>query len=80
MIVRAFDLFCGDGGSSCGTRQARVEVVGGIDLWDKAVETYRPNFPQAVVYDWSIKSLTVRAFELVPAAPFFTRGIPVRKL
>ena len=78
MIVRAFDLFCGVGDSSCGARQAGVEVVGGIELWDKAVETYRLNFPQAIGYDRPIKSLTARAVAFVPAASFFTRGIHVR--
>ena len=48
--MRAFDLFCGAGGSSCGARMAGVESVGGIDMWDVAVETYALNFPKAKTY------------------------------
>ena len=58
MMIRAFDLFCGAGGSSCGARMAGVEPIGGIDLWDTAVETFRLNFPAAAVYGRPIKSLS----------------------
>lgn len=48
--IRALDIFCGAGGSSCGARQAGAEIVGGIDLWAKATETFRLNFPNARTY------------------------------
>jgi DNA (cytosine-5)-methyltransferase 1 len=48
--IRSFDLFCGAGGSSCGAAQAGVEIAGGIDLWDRAIETFRGNFPQAMTF------------------------------
>lgn len=48
--IRAFDIFCGAGGSSCGAQQAGVQVVGGVDLWDRAAETFQLNFPQAKIY------------------------------
>jgi DNA (cytosine-5)-methyltransferase 1 len=48
--VRAFDLFCGAGGSSCGAAQAGVEIAGGIDMWHRAVEAFGMNYPQAKVY------------------------------
>ena len=58
--IRAFDLFCGAGGSSLGARLAGVKVVGGIDLWDKATETFKLNFPDAVVYNRPINRLAAR--------------------
>ena len=58
--IRAFDLFCGAGGSSCGASQAGVEIVGGIDLWERAVETFQLNFPEARVFKRPIDRLTAR--------------------
>jgi len=57
MAIRGFDLFCGAGGSSWGARGARVEMLGGIDLCDKAVETYMLNFPNAVAFSQPIRTL-----------------------
>ena len=47
--IKGLDLFCGAGGSSLGARTAGVEMVGAVDAWDIAAETYRDNFPQAEV-------------------------------
>ena len=47
MAVRAIDLFCGAGGSSCGARIAGARMVGAVDQWDRATETYADNFPEA---------------------------------
>ncbi|GBR54984.1 DNA cytosine methyltransferase [Gluconobacter sphaericus] len=47
--IKGLDLFCGAGGSSLGARAAGVEIVGAIDAWDVAAETYKDNFPQAEV-------------------------------
>jgi DNA (cytosine-5)-methyltransferase 1 len=41
---RVFDLFCGAGGSSCGARAAGGTIVGGLDLWDRAGETFQRNY------------------------------------
>ena len=46
-MVRGIDLFCGAGGSSIGARRAGVEMVGAVDGWDIAAETYADNFPGA---------------------------------
>jgi DNA (cytosine-5)-methyltransferase 1 len=43
-------MFCGCGGSSCGARMAGALPVAGLDRWDLAAQTYRLNFPDAVVY------------------------------
>jgi len=47
--VRTLDLFCGAGGSSWGAHSAGAEIVCGVDSWDIAAETYRLNFPNALV-------------------------------
>lgn len=44
MTIRALDLFCGGGGSSWGAQSAGVEIVRGVDAWDRAVEAYGHNF------------------------------------
>ena len=46
-MVRAIDLFCGGGGSSWGAKNAGVEMVGAVDAWDIAAQTYDDNFPTA---------------------------------
>jgi len=45
--VRAIDLFCGGGGSSWGAKSAGVDMVGAVDAWDIATQTYEDNFPTA---------------------------------
>lgn len=57
-LYRAFDLFCGGGGSSCGARMAGVELAGGVDAWEVAAEAYRQNFPGGLVYQSRIERLT----------------------
>lgn len=42
--LTAIDLFCGCGGMSKGLSDAGINVVLGIDIWDKAVESYNSNF------------------------------------
>ena len=47
--IRAFDLFCGAGGSSWGARLAGAEIVGGIDIDPIAMRTFADNFPTASI-------------------------------
>lgn len=47
MTIRAIDLFCGGGGSSCGAAAAGATLVGAVDAWDIATATYKDNFPAA---------------------------------
>ena len=42
--VNVLDLFCGCGGMSKGLCDAGLNIVAGIDIWDKAVENYNKNF------------------------------------
>ena len=37
-------LFCGCGGMSKGLTDAGLNVIAGIDIWDKAVESYNKIF------------------------------------
>lgn len=41
--ITAIDLFCGCGGLSKGLSNAGIEVLAGIDHWDKAIDTYTAN-------------------------------------
>lgn len=48
-MIRTVDLFCGGGLSSWGAQAAGAEIVAGVDAWDRAAETFKRNFPKAVV-------------------------------
>lgn len=41
--LTVLDLFCGCGGFSHGLGQAGLEVILGIDVWDRAIESYKEN-------------------------------------
>ncbi len=58
--LRAFDIFCGAGGSSCGARMAGVELAGAIDIWEEAIETYGLNFPGAKLYHSNIRKVSAK--------------------
>ena len=56
--IRAFDLFCGAGGSSVGARSAGVRVIGGVERAELAAKVYLDNFPGAKIYRQDIRSLS----------------------
>jgi DNA (cytosine-5)-methyltransferase 1 len=41
--LNAIDLFCGCGGMTEGLEKAGINIIAGIDFWDKAIENYRKN-------------------------------------
>ena len=41
--LNALDLFCGCGGMSQGLTQAGINVIAGIDVWERAIESYNSN-------------------------------------
>lgn len=41
--INVIDLFCGCGGMTTGLVNAGLNVVAGIDVWDKAIESYESN-------------------------------------
>ena len=42
--LNVIDLFCGCGGMSKGLTDAGLNIIAGIDVWNKAVESYNKNF------------------------------------
>jgi len=42
--LNVLDLFCGCGGMSKGLTDSGLSLLAGIDIWDKAVESYNKNF------------------------------------
>jgi DNA (cytosine-5)-methyltransferase 1 len=42
--LNVIDLFCGCGGMSKGLTDAGFNIIAGIDIWDKAVESYNRNY------------------------------------
>lgn len=42
--LNVIDLFCGCGGMTKGLIDAGLNVIAGIDIWDKAVESYNRNY------------------------------------
>lgn len=61
--VRAFDLFCGGGGSSLGAKSAGATPVGGVDLWPVATAAYQVNLPGAKVFCDDLANLDPQAME-----------------
>lgn len=42
--LTVLDLFCGCGGMSKGLTDAGLDIVAGIDIWDKAIDNYKKNY------------------------------------
>ena len=42
--MNVIDLFCGCGGMSKGLTDAGLNIIAGIDIWDKAIDNYNKNF------------------------------------
>lgn len=42
--MNVIDLFCGCGGMSKGLTDAGFNIIAGIDIWDKAIQSYTKNF------------------------------------
>lgn len=58
MKLRAIDLYCGGGGTSCGVEQTgAVEVVCGVNHWQTAVDTFQANHPRALALCSRVDSL-----------------------
>jgi DNA (cytosine-5)-methyltransferase 1 len=61
--LRVLDLFCGCGGMSTGLEEAGLNIVGGLDIWDKAIDSYKQNFDHLSVCD-DISILTPNSFSV----------------
>jgi DNA (cytosine-5)-methyltransferase 1 len=55
--LRGVDLFCGAGGSSCGAQAAGISMVGAVDAWPTATETFALNFPKAKTWTRLLEKL-----------------------
>ena len=50
--LKVLDLFCGCGGMSKGLTDAGLNIIAGVDIWDKAINSYEKNFHhQAICED-----------------------------
>ncbi|KAM0333597.1 hypothetical protein ACHAQA_002262 [Verticillium albo-atrum] len=49
-----FDAFCGAGGVSRGAERSGFHVQYAVDVWDKACDSHRMNFPAAQIYESDI--------------------------
>jgi DNA (cytosine-5)-methyltransferase 1 len=58
--IRALDLFCGAGGSSWGAKTAGISVVGAVDRWALAEDTYTANFPKASFFRGNLERTSPR--------------------
>lgn len=56
--IRAFDLFCGAGGSSMGASKAGAQIVGGVERWHLAAQTFVDNFPGVTLFQRDIRNLS----------------------
>ena len=45
--INVLDLFCGCGGMSKGLTDAGLNIIAGIDIWDKAINSYKKNYEHA---------------------------------
>jgi DNA (cytosine-5)-methyltransferase 1 len=61
--LKVLDLFCGCGGMSKGLEDAGLNIVAGIDIWDKAIDSYKQNFDHLSVCD-DISKLTPNSFSV----------------
>ena len=59
--IRTLDLFCGAGGSSWGAQLAGASIVGGIDAWGTAIDTFKLNYPTAKTWNRRIENLTAKS-------------------
>ncbi|HEK1767535.1 TPA: DNA cytosine methyltransferase [Pseudomonas putida] len=56
--MNVFDFFSGCGGTSCGFRDAGMNIRLGLDIDADAAKTYRFNFPEAEFIESDIKALS----------------------
>jgi len=47
--LTVLDLFCGCGGMSKGLTDAGLNIIAGIDIWDKAISNYKKNYTHNAV-------------------------------
>jgi DNA (cytosine-5)-methyltransferase 1 len=83
--LRVLDVFSGGGGSSSGARAAGARIVGAIDAWDLATETFKENFPNAHVVTKTLEKVALRQLrqrigpiDVLLASPECTNHTPAK--
>src|SRR5258708_27535823 len=83
--IRALVLFSGAGGSSYGARDAGIEIVAAIDLWDVAGETHKANFPETEFIQSTLEDIDLSVLvkklgkiDLIIASPECTSHSPAK--
>ena len=56
---KVISTFSGCGGSSLGYHLAGYDVLMAVEMDKHAVETYKTNFPETIVYHGDIHNLTI---------------------
>lgn len=64
-MFNVVDFFCGCGGTSAGLKAAGMKIVVGIDYDEKAIRTYKKNFPDAVCIQKDIKCIPEEEIEKI---------------
>lgn len=59
--LKVLDLFCGCGGMSKGLEDSGLKIVAGLDIWDKAIDSYTKNFDHLSVCE-DISKLSPESF------------------
>jgi DNA (cytosine-5)-methyltransferase 1 len=79
-VPKAIDLFAGAGGLTLGLKKAGFKVLGAVEINELAVEAYRANHPDVVVYRKDISLLTAKTvlqrFKLQPGELDLVAGCP----
>ncbi|MBU6370758.1 MAG: DNA cytosine methyltransferase [Patescibacteria group bacterium] len=74
--MRAIDLFAGCGGFSLGMQKAGFRVVGAVDNWKPAVETYKKNFRDHDIFDVDLSDISESVKKLIRFKPNIIVGGP----
>ena len=74
--MTVLDLFCGCGGMSKGFENAGFTVSAAFDNWDKALETYRRNFPNHPAIHYDVSGFDGDTTLFTPFAPDIIIGGP----
>jgi len=62
MKIGAIDLFCGCGGISAGLREAGFEILAGVDINKKYIQTFEKNFKKAKAVTEDITKIPPKEF------------------
>lgn len=60
MTPKVFDIFSGCGGMSWGLKKAGFEVIGALDNWKIALDTFKLNHPNATIFCGDIRDFDIK--------------------